>query len=396
MDHHHRSALKQTNKKFKQGSNSSKRSIKRINKGKVNAKAGGGTVADSGNRADRVNAAKQAREEQRQQIMKARRGIAGNTPPPRLVTLLAATKSAALAPVKRSVLSQPLDEMSDSSAKGPETAQLGKSGQRVTALESPKDLLAFLDLMMVSDMLGLVVQESEDQDAMSAHMVHAGKLYGLPTAVFVVVQGLKAKNTNQKNQALKKWETALGQAVGREVKAFSESFDDASAMLRFLANTKITERPSWQNHPLVLSHKVEAQAKEGGEEGEATLAVSGYVRCAPLSINQLCHIPAHGTFHISKMTIHTDPHAIASKRGGSESMGGEGEEVVPDPELQTPLDMEEQVDEMDAEQTWPTEDELRTARTTKKKVPAGMDDITAAWWGQIDDEDEEGEEGDEG
>eukprot|EP00961_Rhodomonas_salina_P290318 3923085-Rhodomonas_salina.1 len=63
----------------------------------------------------------------------------------------------------------------------------------------------------------------------------------------------------------------------------------------------ITERPSWQNHPLVLSHKVEAQAKEGGEEGEATLAVSagarslklvltfarisepGYVRCAPLS-----------------------------------------------------------------------------------------------------------------
>eukprot|EP00961_Rhodomonas_salina_P137856 1854426-Rhodomonas_salina.1 len=145
MDHHHRSALKQTNKKFKQGSNSSKRSIKRINKGKVNAKAGGGTVADSGNRADRVNAAKQAREEQRQQIMKARRGIAGNTPPPRLVTLLAATKSAALAPVKRSVLSQvssfpwpramcgeltwralrqPLDEMSDSSAKGPETAQV--------------------------------------------------------------------------------------------------------------------------------------------------------------------------------------------------------------------------------------------------------------------------------
>ncbi len=141
--------------------------------------------------------------------------------------------------MKRSILSQAADEMSDSTAKGPETAQLGKSGQRVTAVESPRDLLAFLDLIMVSDMLCLVVNDSEAQDAFAAHMVHAGKLFGLPTAVFAVVQGLGGKTTTQKNQILKKWENELEQAVGREVKAFGDGFDDVSTMLRFLANTKV-------------------------------------------------------------------------------------------------------------------------------------------------------------
>ena len=55
--------------------------------------------------------------------------------------------------------------------------------------------------------------------------------------------------------------------------------------------------------------------------------------------------------------------------------------------------MENEVDEMDAEQTWPTEEELAAA-TEIVKVPKGTDPALAAWYrNQIDDD--EGSEGGE-
>ena len=49
----------------------------------------------------------------------------------------------------------------------------------------------------------------------------------------------------------------MAQATGRDVaKAIGQKPDDANTALRFLANTKIPARPSWQNHALVLAEQV--------------------------------------------------------------------------------------------------------------------------------------------
>jgi pre-rRNA-processing protein TSR1 len=52
-----------------------------------------------------------------------------------------------------------------------------------------------------------------------------------------------------------------------------------------------------------------------------------------------------------------------------------------DEKLQQSLEMEAYFDEMNAEQTWPTEQELEQAQIRKvfKKVPKGTSDYQAAW-----------------
>ena len=74
-----------------------------------------------------------------------------------------------------------------------------------------------------------------------------------------------------------------------------------------------------------------------------------------------------------------------------------------DPSRQQTLVTEAEVDPMEGEQTWPTEEELREADEAAallkdeedekpvKKIPKGMSDYQAAW---ILDDENEGEEGD--
>ena len=62
---------------------------------------------------------------------------------------------------------------------------------------------------------------------------------------------------------------------------------------------------------------------------------------------------------------------------------------------QETLDAEAAFDEMNAEQTWPTERELEEAqaRPVRRRVPRGTSEYQAAWI--LDSEDEEGEEGED-
>lgn len=66
----------------------------------------------------------------------------------------------------------------------------------------------------------------------------------------------------------------------------------------------------------------------------------------------------------------------------------------PDPNKQTTLQKENIPDEMDAEQTFPTEDEIKLAREDTKKtklmkrVPKGMSDYQACWIPDVEEVDE--------
>ena len=260
--HHHRSKFKQVNKSFKDANKSSKRAMSRINKGKVaaplhNVKGCAAASGESAGRAARVHKAKQTRDEKRRELVAARRGTGGIAPAPRVTVLLSLTRSATLAPVKRMLLGKGSDEMDEAIPLGPVTSQIGQSQQRVTVVEGSRDLVALLDTLMVADIVAFVAHADEDIDAKSMHLLHTAKLFGLPAASLVVVQGADGLPASARAQVLKKWENGMAQATGRDVaKAIGQKPDDANTALRFLANTKIPARPSWQNHALVLAEQV--------------------------------------------------------------------------------------------------------------------------------------------
>jgi pre-rRNA-processing protein TSR1 len=382
------------NKGFKGTNKSSKRSISRLNRGKVEGsqhsiKSAGseGSASLQASRAARTHKAKQSRDEQRKALVAARRGSGGVAPAPRVAVVFGCTRGADLASVKRMLLGKGADEMDETLPLGPVTAQVGQSQQRVTVIEGSRDLVALLDTLMVADIVVFVGQGTEDIDAKSMHLLHTAKLYGLPAPTLVVVQGVDAMPNAKRAQVLKTWEGGMTQATGREVKVIGQKPDDASVALRFLANTKIPARPSWQNRPLVLAERVERAADTeagAGSEGEVVIGVSGYIRGSALNANQLVHIPSQGSYQVSKITVHSDPCPIG--KGAASGMARD-EDVFPDAPEE--LAMDNEVDDMDAEQTWPTEEELQGAKE-RVRAPKGAGEYQASWFRTIDDDDVEG------
>lgn len=100
-----------------------------------------------------------------------------------------------------------------------------------------------------------------------------------------------------------------------------------------------------------------------------------------MNANSLAYLPGLGTYQMSAI------HQKVATKGSNE----EQYELVQaaDPSQQDTLDTEAVFDEMNAEQTWPTEQELAEAQVkpVKKRVPKGTSEYQAAWI--LDSEDEE-------
>lgn len=120
-----------------------------------------------------------------------------------------------------------------------------------------------------------------------------------------------------------------------------------------------------------------------------TLKVSGYIRGQPLSVNGLVHIPGWGDFQLLQIDAPEDPHPVllgAARRLPAENVMEEGSRLLEkaDPAKQESLVSENIPDPMDAEQTWPTAEELAEAELARKnkivkRVPKGTSEYQAAW-----------------
>jgi pre-rRNA-processing protein TSR1 len=197
-EHHHRSTLKQQNKSFK-GSSSSKRAIKRINKGKVPG-AVSGPVASGGDalarKSQRANAAKQARDAKRQELLKQKRGIGSSFAGPRVVAIANVTKAGNVAQAKAKVLdgARIVAGSGSTSEEGPVTAEISGGG-KVTVVETGREMVGFLDCMTVADILVLVVTAGDEvMDGLGQHLVLTARNFALPSAICVIVQGLEVRD----------------------------------------------------------------------------------------------------------------------------------------------------------------------------------------------------------
>lgn len=99
----------------------------------------------------------------------------------------------------------------------------------------------------------------------------------------------------------------------------------------------------------------------------------GYLRGTNLNVNSLVHIPTLGTFQMSEL--------YAMRRAGDKNQEDWQLVQQADPAIQESLQAEAEYDEMNAEQTWPNEEELKEAQIVKlkKKVPKGTSAYQAAW-----------------
>ncbi|KAE8256182.1 hypothetical protein A4X13_0g2801 [Tilletia indica] len=201
------------------------------------------------------------------------------------------------------------------------------------------------------------------------------------------------------------------------------ALDDSAergALLRTLASST-PKRVAWrdfrswlinENAEWVSNPEGTADA-EGPEKG--TLKLSGWVRGAPLSANRLVHLPDFGDFAVDKITlapstaprkskarpalikaINSRPASRAEGAPGAEAVdaemdvndaassvgvghGAEGDVLEErDSEFGDELISENEPDEMDQEQTWPTEAEIASAPALAGTAHLGDDHIPPA------------------
>lgn len=199
---------------------------------------------------------------------------------------------------------------------------------------------------------------------------------------------------------------------------------EKSALLRTMA-TSSPRRVAWRDFRAWLISEEAEWTPSSGLNGETgLLKIKGWTRGAPLSANRMVHLPDFGDFAVQKITA-----APLHRRNNKErkvvdvemmAEEEEEEEVLDkhDDELADELISENSVNDLDNEQTWPTQEELNGGHDGDSKdvhadLPPAVPGTTpksivknghkrrdmrydANWIKELDDFDEEEDDDEEG
>ncbi|GAU30187.1 hypothetical protein TSUD_311380 [Trifolium subterraneum] len=294
----------------------------------------------------------------------------------------------------------------ESSAVLPGTVSSSEYRTRVTVLKAPHgDLLSCMEMAKVADLLVFVASarsscEETDSyfiDSFGNQCLSVFRSLGLPsTAVFVRDLPTELK---QRNELKKICTSSLASEFPEDCKFYPADTKDDLHKFLWLFKEQRLKTPHWRTHrSYLVANKVDAVYD--GNSDTCTLVLSGYLRVRNLSVNQLVHVSGAGDFQLCKIEILKDPFPLNSRKNQDLMDSDEMHDVevirtlVPDPENQESLVVENTPDPLAGEQTWPTEDEIKKAdedqkqkKIRKRKLPAGTSDYQAAWI--INESDEE-------
>jgi pre-rRNA-processing protein TSR1 len=296
------------------------------------------------------------------------------------------------------------------------TAQ--KLKRSVTFAMSPRDVVSVLELGKVADTLLFVLTAGMELDAFGEIAMTALCAQGLPTVSHVIV-GLDDVPVKRRPE-VKKASTKTATTVVPFTKVHSiEKPSDFDTLAWNLVNQRTRVVRFRAARPHLLAEAVE-YVESTDAPGTGSLKLTGYVRGRHLNVNSLVYLSGFGAFQIAAIEKHG--RTTHTKRGGSDAISSGTTTLTPDPTLQETLQSEMPIDPLAAEQTWPTEDELREAdadararrnmtrnTTTDVRVlaPKGTSSYQAAWipeddadhmddGGEDDDEDDEDDDDEEG
>lgn len=262
-----------------------------------------------------------------------------------------------------------------------------------------------MDCLKVCDttilLLSANAEEDDHLDKWGQRILNMAVAQGIPTPI-VSLMDLEAIAPKKKTQIKASVQKIISRSFPDEKIMSLDTNTDALNHLRRIGGQKQKSLQNKDNRPHLYAESFEYLADETNTE-LGTLKVTGFLRGNPLDVNSLVHIPGLGDFQMKQIDAAVDLYKIDKERDAIDS---EMKEVrvlaVADPSKQASLQRENIPDEMDAEQTMPTEEEIAMAQEeTKrmrrvKRVPKGMSDYQACWIPDIEEiEDGEEDEGDQ-
>jgi len=372
--------LKQQNKTHKSGRHDTRSQVKRRVDGKMGAAAPRASIKDrSSNREDRKNQAKQVTQKKKDAVLQARRSVH----PPKVIGVIGLSETADVDKI-----------FNELSGKGENQRQVNDRHttfsvpawrQRLTVLRADiNNINSVLDVSKTADVLLLILPVA-GVDQNGEQTISVIKSQGMPT-VMGVIQGLEEIPQKQrrdvKNNLVKFFENKF---PGEPKILTMDNDQEVTQAVRFVSNAA-NRKVQWKDRrPYVLIDNLQFTPSTD-DVTKGTLAVSGFLRGHDLNVNNLVHISDHGDFQILQVEVRPDPHQPNRKLDGMEEVEGVHK---PDPAKIESLDRENVPDFLENEQTWPTDEEIKQAEESRrklKKVPKGTSAYQAAWIVESDDE----------
>lgn len=350
----------------------------------------------------------QIRKNKRDEILAKKRLLGGTSTAPFLVCILPLhghiDAQSALA-----VLSAADDEaIVDKSLAGVTYITVPRFKQRFAFIIPPTghgNELAVLDYLKVCDttllLTSAITGEDEVFDRWGQKIFNMISAQGIPSPI-VALMDMESINPKKKQQLKANVQKFISKLLPEEKIMQLDTNAEGLNMLRRIGGQKKNILHNAANRPHLHAEKVEYVPDADGENG--TLKLTGFLRGIPLDVNGLVHIPGLGDFQMSQIDAPTDPHKYDKSKEAEMTTTEVRVIAKSEPSKQTSLQTENIPDEMDAEQTWPTEDEIANANEETKKtrlvkrVPKGMSDYQACWIPdveEVDDDDVEDDDDDE-
>lgn len=400
---HRASALKQTNKAHKHGRHKSKGVLDNETKGKVSVKTITKRHRKNLGKDERRNQAGQLRKKKRDEVLLKKRNLGGSKSAPFLVAVVPLSPEISSAEAMEMLQRADPDAIVTNSPSKIIHISVPRFKQRFSFIEvTPGDVYATLDALKVADTVLFLETARHWEEGLYPEaelLLTTSMAQGLPTPV-VAIMDLETVPKKKQQDAKMSIQKEIGQYLPEEKVSILTSDSDSILLLRRIGSQKQRSVTQRDRRAHLMAEEIQSvNDLEGGDY--ITLRISGYLRGQNLSANQLVHIPGWGNFQMQCIeSPGQDPHPLESHRRGDVESMEEGAKVLDtaDPEKQESLESENIPDPMDAEQTWPTEEEIaeaeqeRKAKKLVKRVPKGFSDYQSAWIPDCDAEEASGDE----
>lgn len=370
--------------------------------GKVGLKAISHRHKQQQRKDQRRNQLNQVRKNKRDEVLQKKRQLGGQNTAPFLVCLLPMHEQIDANSALAILESCDSEIVVDKSANGIVYVNLPRFKQRFAFVIPPVgrgNEPIVLDYLKVCDTTLLLTSaafgDDEIFDRWGHRIFNMISAQGIPTPV-VALMDLESINPKRRTTTKQAAQKFISKLLPEEKVMQLDTASEGLNVMRRIGGQKKRVLHNVNNRPHLFGDQVEFTTDETGELG--TLKVTGFLRGQSLNVNGLVHIPGLGDFQMSQVDAPPDPYKLDKTREG------EAAEVRlldrSNPEKQTSLQSENIPDPMDAEQTWPTEEEIEASQKETKKtrlvkrVPKGYSEYQAAWIPDVE-EVEDNEEDDE-
>ncbi|CAD7004634.1 pre-rRNA-processing protein TSR1 homolog [Ceratitis capitata] len=383
---HRPGPLKQTNKAHKTGRHRSKGAIENALKGRVSLKTVSHKHKQEQRREQRRHQMNQLRKKKREEARLEKLQLGSQNTAPFMVCIL--PMHCQIDPRSALAILENCDEEAviQKTETGVTYINLPRFKQRFSFIIPPVGRgndIEVLDYLKACDTTLLLTSAAMGEDDIFDRWGHRifnmMSAQGIPTPI-VALMDLESINPKKRGDIKASVQKFISKVLPKEKVMQLDTNAEGLNVMRRIGGQKQKSLPNKTNRPHLFSDKISIESQLSQCDNNVTLKVTGFLRGAPLNENSLVHIPGLGDFQMQQIVSTPDSFKLNNNPDVQQN-----QVRVADSQKQTSLQKENIPDIMDAEQTWPTEEEIEAAQQETKKtklvkrVPKGWSSYQAAW-----------------